>query len=379
MEVEEEEDSLKDVVNEMSVMNTLNSQSGSIVKEYTVDSEVVGESQTMHAKEKDESVASESMPLLRCSSSRVSICDSTPPSTPEKFSPAKTTLPSRHLYLSTPLTSPQKPDDPSSSPVSLSMSPLCTPFATPQKPDDPSSSPVALSMSPLCTPILTAPSPSKETLQGLTQRNLTTDLNKSEESQSHGASGSLVKNTSHTKSQSAKESAKTSTRVNKATQSPVAALVTYEGSGLSKERSVHLIDITPGNSRTRLCKISPSKTFKSPIKTSPLKHVSPILRKYHRYSPKKRNIRSGKLLPILPKYTARQQAQAMRRRQQAEAVRRRQEALALLKQQGQSSRQRRLAPRPENPLPMEASEIVAAQHPSRQVLCVCVCVHSCSI
>lgn len=277
-------DSHKDVNNETSVMN---SQSSSIFKENNVNSEPVRELQKIHGKEKDESVGSENMPFLQCSPSQASLCDSTPPSTPEKVSPSTATFSSQDLYL-------------------------CTPFTTPQKPEDQSSSPASLSTSPLCTPIFTAPSPTnspEEALQGLRQRNLTAELETNEEL--HRAAGSLVKNMPYTKAQSVSEEitkGKASTPLTRVTQSPIASLVTsvYDSSVLSKEkedRSLHLINITSSKPETRLRKISPAKTFKSPMKTSPLKQVSPILRKYHKYSPKKRNLRSGKLLPILPKFT----------------------------------------------------------------------------
>ncbi|XP_063858984.1 GON-4-like protein isoform X2 [Scylla paramamosain] len=276
-------DSHRDTNDEASEINI---QADSVVKESIINSESISESLKVYSKN-DESPSSENMPLLQCSPDRASLCDSAAPSTPEKLSPRTASFPSQHLYL-------------------------CTPFSTPQKPEDECSSPVSLSASTLCTPILTAPaltnSPEKA-LQELRQRNLTAELETYEEL--HGVAGRPIKSVLHSKDQSVQQvgaKGKATMPVRTVTQSPITALATsvHEGSVLSKERqgrSVHLINVTSHKPETSLRKISPAKTFKSPLKTSPLKQVSPILRKYHKYSPK-RNIRSRKLLPILPKFTA---------------------------------------------------------------------------
>ena len=259
----------KDGNNETPAMNT---QSDSILKENIVEASC--ESVKIYGKEEEENICTGNMPLLQCSPDQASLCESTPPSSPEKLGPATTSFPSQHLFL-------------------------CTPFATPQKPEDQSSSPMSLSTSPLHTPILAASSlvtsPDKA-MQGLRQRNLTSEL---ETTEKDGAAGSVVKNMSQGVH-------KETTTIGKGA---TALKSVIQGSVLSKEkedRPLHLINITSNKLGTRLRKISPAKTFKSPIKTSPLKQVSPILRKYHKYSPKKRNIRSGKLLPILPKFTVSQ-------------------------------------------------------------------------
>ncbi|MPC08261.1 hypothetical protein E2C01_000840 [Portunus trituberculatus] len=256
------------------------------------------------------------MPILQCSPNQGSLCGSTTPSTPEKLSPTTTSFPSQDLHL-------------------------CTPFTTPQKPENESSTAVSLSTSNLCTPILTPPaltnSPEK-TLQELRQRNLTAELETYEEIR--GAAGKPVKGVSHSKDQSAEQvggKGKATISIRTVIQTPITPKATsvHEGSVLSKEkekRSIHLINVTPNKPETRLRKISPAKTFKSPLKTSPLKQVSPILRKYHKYSPKKRNIRSGKLLSILPKFTA-----------------------------AQLSAHRRLAPKPQKAPTTSVSENVSAQ------------------
>lgn len=74
-------------------------------------------------------------------------------------------------------------------------------------------------------------------------------------------------------------------------------------SGVRNSGSLNVLNITPQKAKTSLWRISPAKGFRSPMKTSPLKQVSPILRKYHKYSPKKRRLMSSnkKLSPILPK------------------------------------------------------------------------------
>lgn len=81
-------------------------------------------------------------------------------------------------------------------------------------------------------------------------------------------------------------------------QSPILSSEVREATG-----SITVMNLTPKKSKPALRRISPAKILRSPMKTSPMKQVSPILRKYHRYSPKKRrNLPSSKKLsPILPK------------------------------------------------------------------------------
>lgn len=274
--------------------SVINTQSDSILDSGAVNSEFVCGSQTNHGNEKSEGTGTENLSLPQVSqASPVSLCASSPPCTPEKLSPAATPLMSQHLYL-------------------------CTPFATPYKPEEQTSSCTSHSTSPLSTPILSVPSPVAspgEALQGLRQRNLTAELETSDELPR--TSANLVKSMPFSQGQSISEvtdkvKGKATTPLRRVTESPIidrtGALVTsvYEAPVLTKEkgeRSLRLINITPSKPETRHRKISPAKTLRSPIKTSPLKQVSPILRKYHKYSPKKRHIRSGKLLPILPKIT----------------------------------------------------------------------------
>ncbi|XP_045593427.2 GON-4-like protein isoform X1 [Procambarus clarkii] len=92
------------------------------------------------------------------------------------------------------------------------------------------------------------------------------------------------------------------------TQSSSITLVTsvYQSpifsAGVDEVSPLNLIHISPQKTKASYRKISPAKNFRSPIKTSPLKQVSPILRKYHKYSKKKRRLMSNKKLsPILPK------------------------------------------------------------------------------
>lgn len=261
------------------VNSVTNTQPGSTSK--VLNSESDCESQNTPEKENNEVLENVSIPS-NSHSSPVSLCESSSTCTPEKLSSPVPPFPSQHLYLCTPFTSPQKLDD-QSSPTSSS--------------------------SPLCTPVLTAPSPalSTEALEGLRQRNLTAELETEVPSTS-----SLVKNMPGGQGHvEVTGKGKATTALRRVTESPIidrkGALVTsvYEAPVLTKEkgeRSLRLINITPSKPE-RLRKISPAKTFRSPLKTSPLKQVSPILRKYHKYSPKKRHIRSGKLLPILPKLT----------------------------------------------------------------------------
>lgn len=271
--------------------SAINAQPDSMSKADAVNSKFVCESLNIPGMEKNESGTENISQPQTLSASPVSLCESSPPCTPEKLSPVTPPFPSQHLYL-------------------------CTPFTTPQKLGDQTISPTSHSSSPLCTPILPAPSPASSTdeaLQGLRQRNLTAELETSEEL--HRTSSSLVMNVPYGQGQNIDEvtgKGKPTTPLRRVTESPIidrrSALVTsvYEVPVLMKEkekRSLRLINITPSKPETRLRKISPAKTFRSPIKTSPLKQVSPILRKYHKYSPKKRHIRSGKLLPILPKIT----------------------------------------------------------------------------
>ncbi|XP_053639464.1 GON-4-like protein isoform X2 [Cherax quadricarinatus] len=96
------------------------------------------------------------------------------------------------------------------------------------------------------------------------------------------------------------------------TQSTSITLVTsvYQSpifsSEVDKASPLNLIHISPQKTKATYRRISPAKSFRAPIKTSPLKQVSPILRKYHKYSPKKRRLRSEKKLsPILPKVSHR--------------------------------------------------------------------------
>lgn len=249
----------------------------------SIMNEDISESLKIYSKN-DESPSSKNMPMLQCSPDQASLCDSSAPTTPEKQSP---TFSSHDLHL-------------------------CTPFTTPQKPEVESSMPVSISTSNLCTPILPAPaitySPEKA-LQELRQKNLTAELETHEEL--HGAASRPVKSVPHSKDPSVQQvgdKGKATISLRTVLQGPITSQATlvHERSVLSKEkeeRSIHFINVTPTKPETRLRKISPAKTFKSPMKTSPLKQVSPILRKYHKYSPKKRNIRSGKLLSILPKLT----------------------------------------------------------------------------
>lgn len=272
--------------------SVINAQSAAASEANTVNNEPASESQSIPAKKKNEGAAPENIPLsLSSQASPVSLCESSPPCTPEKPSPAAPPFPSQHLYL-------------------------CTPFTTPQKLGDKTSCPTSPSTSPLCTPILTAPFPAgsaDEALQGLRQRNLTAELETSEEP--HRASSSLVKNVPCSQGQNADAvtgKGRATTPLRRVMESPIidrsGALVTsvYEVPVLTKERgkgSLRLINITASKPETRHRKISPAKSFRSPMKTSPMKQVSPILRKYHKYSPKKRHIRPGKPLPIMPKLT----------------------------------------------------------------------------
>lgn len=81
-------------------------------------------------------------------------------------------------------------------------------------------------------------------------------------------------------------------------QSPILSSEVQEAAG-----PITVMNHTPKKSKPPLRRISPAKILRSPMKTSPMKQVSPILRKYHRYSPKKRRSlpSSKKLSPILPK------------------------------------------------------------------------------
>ncbi|XP_042218233.1 uncharacterized protein LOC121863582 [Homarus americanus] len=104
----------------------------------------------------------------------------------------------------------------------------------------------------------------------------------------------------NTASQNPANQSNSVTLVTSVYQSPISS------SGVGEASPIDSLNISLQKTKPSYRRISPAKGFRSPMKTSPLKQVSPILRKYHKYSPKKRRpVSTKKLSPILPKISRR--------------------------------------------------------------------------
>lgn len=191
-------------------------------------------------------------------------------------------------------------------------------FTTPEKSDEVGFSAVCLSISPFHIPVTTVPSPSSTvtTPVKVVPEDLLSDLERVS-SKAPSFNKPAEKDTGLEDLASDTENSSTQSMVTEsegpaAGQSNSVTLVTsvYHSpifsSGMEKEGPLSLLSIPLRKTRSTLRKISPAKGYKSPIKTSPMKQVSPILRKYHKYSPTKKNFGcKKKLSPILPKLTVR--------------------------------------------------------------------------
>ncbi|XP_027230586.2 GON-4-like protein [Penaeus vannamei] len=252
--------------------------------------------------------------------------------TPLKVNPTNTnSIPTPLLHMPSLLTTPQKIDEKGPAAVCVSFSPLKTPVISIPTPDKSLSTPEK-SFAEILTPafILDGQLQTKSHVKSLES---SLSDNNSVISNVENTSAASVSAISPTKSVSSAFSENIENKSNVSAphtnQSPQnisekeaesgnttpakansITLVTsvYQSPILSSEvrdatGSITVMNLTPKKSKPALRRISPAKILRSPIKTSPMKQVSPILRKYHRYSPKKRrNLPSSKKLsPILPK------------------------------------------------------------------------------
>ncbi|XP_063614376.1 GON-4-like protein [Penaeus indicus] len=254
--------------------------------------------------------------------------------TPLKMNPTNTTsVPTPLLHMPSLLATPQKVDEKGPAAVCVSFSPLKTPVISIPTPDKSLSTPEK-NLAEFITPafILDGPLQSKSHVKSL--ESSLSDSNSVISSVENTSAVSPTKSVSSAGSENIEiqglenqnKSNVSAPHINQSPQNisekeaecgnttpPKANSITlvtsvYQSPILSSEvrdptGSITVMNLTPKKSKPALRRISPAKILRSPMKTSPMKQVSPILRKYHRYSPKKRrNLPSSKKLsPILPK------------------------------------------------------------------------------
>lgn len=202
----------------------------------------------------------------------------------------------------------------SSTPQSATLRNLHMPslFATPEKSSEIGFATVCLSVSPFHIPVVSAASPNStvttpvKVIADVVTRDLASSFGQStsKDNTSRVAGGvetSAPAKLSESGDSTVQKSVPESPSANQNTGVTLVTSVYHTpilSSGLDKAGSLSLLNLTSHKTKPPLRKISPAKGYRSPVKTSPLKQVSPILKKYHKYSPKKK-----KLSPILPKIT----------------------------------------------------------------------------